>query len=159
MVQPGARVLAQQAEYQRGDYVVTTDHARFDRTAIHAFLTRSYWAEGIPREVVDRAIFGSLSFGLFEGERQIGFARAVTDGATFAYLADVYVLESHRGRGLGRWLVECVMAHPDLQGLRRFMLVTRDAHEIYRPFGFEELRAPERHMERVPLNPYGRTPS
>jgi GNAT superfamily N-acetyltransferase len=159
MVQPGARVLAQHAEYQRGDFVLTTDPGRFDRTAIHAFLTRSYWAEGIPREVVERAIEGSLSFGLFEGERQIGFARAVTDGATFAYLADVYVLESHRGRGLGRWLVECVMAHPDLQGLRRFMLVTRDAHEIYRPFGFEELRAPERHMERVLANPYGRTPS
>ncbi|HEY6554316.1 MAG TPA: GNAT family N-acetyltransferase, partial [Vicinamibacteria bacterium] len=118
------------------------------------FLARSYWAQGIPREVVDRSIEGSLAFGLFEDGAQVGFARVVTDRATFAYLADVYVLESRRGRGLGRWLVECVTAHPDLQGLRRFALVTRDAHDVYRPFGFEPLRAPERYMERVLADPY-----
>jgi GNAT superfamily N-acetyltransferase len=147
---------SEHAEYQRGAFVVTTDPGRFDRVAIHAFLAHSYWAEGNPRAIVDRSIEGSLSFGLFEGARQIGFARAVTDRATFAYLADVYVLESHRGRGLGRWLVECVTAHPDLQGLRRQILVTRDAHELYRPFGFEALRAPERHMEKVLPHPYRR---
>jgi GNAT superfamily N-acetyltransferase len=144
------------AEYRREGFLVTTDAGRFDRETIHAFLARSYWAEGIPREIVDRSIEGSLAFGLFEGERQIGFARVVTDRATFGYLADVFVLETRRGQGLGRWLVECVTAHPDLQGLRRWSLVTQDAHEVYRPFGFEALRSPERHMERVLANAYRR---
>jgi GNAT superfamily N-acetyltransferase len=147
------------AECHREGFVVTTDHGRFDREAIHAFLTRSYWAEGIPRVTVHRSIEGSLCFGLLEGAGQIGFARVVTDRATFAYLADVYVLESHRGRGLGRWLIECVTAHPDLQGLRRQCLVTRDAHDLYRPFGFEAVRAPERYMEKVLPDPYRRTES
>lgn len=145
---------AEHTEYRRGTFVVTTDPARFDREAIHAFLTRSYWAEGIPPEVVNRSIEGSLGFGLLEDGRQVGFARVVTDRATFAYLADVYVLESHRGRGLGGWLVECVTAHPDLQGLRRWTLATRDAHDLYRRFGFESLRAPERYMEKVRDRPY-----
>jgi GNAT superfamily N-acetyltransferase len=151
-----ASTVAEHAEYRREGFLVTTDPSRFDRAAIHAFLSCSYWAEGIPREIVDRSIEGSLGFGLFEGARQIGFARVVTDRATFAYLADVYVLESHRGRGLGRWLVSCVTAHPDLQGLRRWNLVTRDAHDVYRPAGFEPLRAPERYMEKVLVNPYRR---
>lgn len=154
-----ATSAAEQESYRREGFLVTTDPGRFDRAAIHAFLTVSYWAKGIPREVVDRSIEGSLAFGLFEGERQIGFARVVTDRATFAYLADVYVLESHRGRGLGRWLVECVTAHPELQGVRRWALVTRDAHDVYRPFGFESLHAPERHMERVLAHPYRREPA
>lgn len=142
------------AEYRRGAFVVSTDPGRFDRKAIHAFLTRSYWAEGISLELVNRSIDGSLGFGLFEDARQIGFARVVTDRATFAYLADVYVLESHRGRGLGQWLVECVTAHPDLQGLRRWSLATRDAHGLYRKLGFAALRAPERYMEKVLDQPY-----
>src|SRR4051794_24312126 len=138
-------------EHHRDGFTVSTDPARLDLDAIHAFLSTSYWAEGIPRPLLERAIGHSLAFGLFaaaaEGERQVGFARVVTDRATFAYLCDVYVLPEHRGRGLGAWLMECVTAHPDLQGLRRFSLVTRDAHELYRPFGFTEIAAPGRHME------------
>jgi len=137
------------AEWKRNNLMVTTNPDRQDVTAIHAFLTRAYWCEGIPREVVARAVSQSLCFGLFDGTAQVGLARVVTDYTTFAYLCDVYVLESHRGQGLGKWLVECVMAHPQLQGLRRFNLVTRDAHELYTPFGFKPLAAPERHMEMV----------
>ena len=138
-------------ELQRDGFTVSTDPARFDLDAIHAFLATSYWAEGIPRPLLERAIANSLGFGLYEsagaGERQIGFARVVTDRATFAYLCDVYVLPEHRGRGLGAWLMECGLAHPDLQGLRRFSLVTRDAHALYRPLGFQEIESPGGHME------------
>ena len=118
-----------------------------DPEAIHEFLADSYWAKGIPREVVDRSIEGSLCFGVFDGERQVGFARMITDFATFAYLADVFVLESHRGRGLAAWLMDCILAHPELQGLRRWMLLTRDAHPLYRRSGFRDLAHPERVME------------
>jgi ribosomal protein S18 acetylase RimI-like enzyme len=134
-------------EHHRDGFTVSTDPARFDLDAIHTFLSTSYWAEGIPRPLLEQAIRNSLGFGLYEAERQIGFARVITDRATFAYLCDVYVLPEHRGRGLGKWLIECVMAHPDLQGLRRFSLVTRDAHALYRPFGFTEIRSPGRHLE------------
>ena len=127
-------------------YTVTTDPARFDIEAIHAYLTRSYWSTGIPRSTVERAIANSLCFGLLHGSTQVGFARVITDKATFGYLADVYVLEEHRGRGLARQLMHAVMEHPDLQGLRRFMLATRDAHGLYRQFGFEEVTAPEHLM-------------
>jgi GNAT superfamily N-acetyltransferase len=133
-------------EWANGPFRVTTDPERQDVGAIHGFLRRSYWAEGIPEEVVRRSIRGSLCFGLFDHDRQVGFARVVTDRATFAYLADVFVLESHRGRGLATWLMECVTSHPELQGLRRWSLVTRDAHGLYRKFGFEALSNPERHM-------------
>jgi GNAT superfamily N-acetyltransferase len=133
--------------HHRDGFTVSTDPARLDVDAVHAFLTTTYWCEGIPREVVERSLRGSLCFGLYTGVGQIGLARVITDGATFAYLCDVYVLPEHRGLGLGTWLMECVMAHPDLQGLRRFHLVTRDAHELYRPFGFQEVARPERHME------------
>jgi GNAT superfamily N-acetyltransferase len=135
-------------EWKQNEFVVSTDPARLDVTAIHAFLTRAYWSEQIPREVIERAVRHSLCFGLFEGNAQIGLARVVTDYATFAYLCDVYVRESHRGRGLGKWLIECVMAHPQLQGLRRFNLVTRDAHGLYARHGFQSLAKPENHMER-----------
>lgn len=134
-------------EWTRGELTITTDPARVDRAAVRAFLAGSYWAEGIPSEIVDRSIDGSIPFALFDGPRQIGFARAITDRATFAYLADVYVLDEYRGRGLGTWLVEAVMSHPDLQGLRRWMLVTRDAHGLYEKFGFTALSKPERVME------------
>jgi len=134
-------------EWTRDSLVVTTDPARFDVAAIHAFLANSYWANGRTREVVERSICGSLCFGMLERAKQVGFARAITDRATYAYLADVYVLESHRGRGLATWLMECVMSHRDLQRLRRFTLVTKDAHALYRKFGFEALPHPERHME------------
>jgi GNAT superfamily N-acetyltransferase len=134
-------------EATNGPYSITTDPLRLDIDAIHGFLSRSFWAEGIPKETVAKAIANSLCFGLFDGTFQVGFARVVTDRATFAYLCDVYVLESHRGRGLGKWLIETVMAHPDLQGLRRFQLVTRDAHGLYARHGFAAPEAPERHME------------
>jgi ribosomal protein S18 acetylase RimI-like enzyme len=135
------------AEYTNGQYSITTDTQRLDLDAIHAYLTRSFWAEGIPKALMAKAIAHSLCFGLFAGANQIGFARVVTDRATFAYLCDVYVLETHRGRGLGKWLIETVMAHPDLQGLRRFQLVTRDAHGLYSRHGFAAPMNPERHME------------
>jgi len=132
---------------ERPPYSISTDRARLDLPMITEYLARSYWAEGIPLEVVERAVQGSLCFGLYEGTRQVGFARCVTDAATFAYLADVFVLESHRGRGLARWLMEVIVSHPDLQGLRRFSLVTRDAHGLYEKFGFTPLVRPEGHME------------
>jgi len=137
------------SEWKRNHVVISTDPARLDVDAVHAFLAQAYWCEGIPRGIVERALSNSLCFGLFDGPIQVGFARVVTDYATFAYLCDVYVLESHRGRGLGKWLIECVLAHPQLQGLRRFNLVTRDAHQLYSPFGFKPLAAPDRHMEMV----------
>lgn len=135
-------------EWKQNNLLVSTNPAKLDVNAIHAFLTRAYWCEGIPRDIVERAVRQSLSFGLFDGAAQVGLARVVTDYATFAYLCDVYVLESHRGQGLGKWLIECVMAHPQLQGLRRFNLATRDAHELYAQFGFQPLAKPEAHMER-----------
>jgi GNAT superfamily N-acetyltransferase len=133
-------------EWRQGGYLVSTSPAKLDLDLIHGFLRDSYWARGVPRGVVERSLRGSLCFGLYEWERQVGFARVITDGATFAYLADVFVLPGHRGRGLARWLVECVMAHPELQGLRRFLLFTRDAHALYAPFGFAALEHPETAM-------------
>ncbi|HEY6354209.1 MAG TPA: GNAT family N-acetyltransferase [Burkholderiaceae bacterium] len=144
---------------QRGDYAISTDVQRLDVPAIHAFLSRSYWSPGIPLALVQRAIDHSLCFGLFHRDEQVGFARVVTDRASFAYLADVYVLEAHRGRGLSKWLIGVVRAHPDLQGLRRFLLATRDAHELYRQFGFNELADPSRLMEVLDPDVYARTAS
>jgi GNAT superfamily N-acetyltransferase len=134
---------------RRGDYVVSTDRARLDLNVIHDYLSNSsYWAVGRKLETVERAVENSLPFGLYEHDRQIGFARVVTDYATFAWLADVFVLEPYQGRGLGTWLVEVILAHPELQGFRRWTLATKDAHKIYRRFGFSELKRPERWMER-----------
>ncbi len=135
------------ADYRNGQYWITTDPQKLDVDAVHAYLSRSFWAEGIPKEIVAKAIAHSLCYGLFDGGEQIGLARVVTDRATFAYLCDVYVLEAYRGRGLGKWLIETVMAHPDLQGLRRFQLVTRDAHGLYSRHGFATPIHPDRHME------------
>jgi len=135
---------------------VTTDRSRFDLDVIHGFLTKSYWAQGIPRDVVARAIDHSLCFAAFDGEAQVGFARVITDRATFAYVSDVFVLESHRGRGVGKILMAAIVSHPELQGLRRWTLFTRDAHGLYRQYGFREARYPERLME-VLSDPYGVT--
>lgn len=135
-------------EWTRGEYAITTDPSRLDLGVVHGFLEDSYWARGVPKAVVERSVENSLCFGLYKGEKQIGFARIVTDRATFAYLADVFVLEGHRGRGLGKWLMEVVLSHPELQGLRRWMLATADAHELYRGYGFRELGNPEIFMER-----------
>jgi GNAT superfamily N-acetyltransferase len=128
-------------EWTRGEYTVSCDRARLDFEVIHGFLSReSYWARGRTRERVERAVAGSLPFGLYKGGRQVGFARVVTDYATFSWLADVFVLDTERGRGLGVWLVECVMSHPDLREMRRWLLATRDAEELYRRFGFRDLK-------------------
>jgi GNAT superfamily N-acetyltransferase len=135
--------------WKRGSYEISTDAARVDVDAVHAYLTRSYWAAGIPRAVVAKAVAGSLCFSLFDAGAQVGFARVVTDRATFAYLCDVYVLESHRGQGLGRWLIEAVQASPELAGLRRFVLVTRDAHGLYAQFSFKPVANPGGYMEIV----------
>jgi GNAT superfamily N-acetyltransferase len=129
-------------------YDISTDPSRLQLDAIHAYLTRSYWSPGVPRDVVARAIANSMCFGIYLGDTQVGFARVVTDKASFAYLADVYVLEEHRRQGLSKRLVETIQAHPELQGLRRFLLATRDAHGLYAQFGFKPLAVPERMMER-----------
>ena len=136
-------------EWRREGYLISTDKRLLDLPVIHAFLVESYWAAGIPVEVVERSIEHSIAFGLYEGGRQIGFARAITDRATFAYLADVFILDDFRGRGLGRWLIEAVMSHPELQGLRRWMLATRDAHGLYRKSGFADLKNPSSIMEKT----------
>jgi GNAT superfamily N-acetyltransferase len=129
-------------------YSISSDFERMDFEAIHAFLTRSYWSPGVPRVTVERAAANSMCFGLFHDQAgQVGFARVVTDKTTFAYLADVFVLEAHRGKGLSKWLVQTMQAHPDLQGLRRFLLATRDAHGLYSQFGFGAIANPSRLME------------
>jgi GNAT superfamily N-acetyltransferase len=129
-------------------YEISTDRARLDLDAIHGFLREAYWSPGVARDVVERSIAGSLCFGLYAPDgAQVGFARAVTDGATFAWIADVFVLEPHRRQGLARWLLRTVLEHPDLRELRRIVLATRDAHVVYGPLGFEPLRYPERWME------------
>lgn len=136
-------------ELSRDGFVVSTDHSRLDIDYIHEFLSeRSYWAKGIARDVVEKAIANSLPFGLFDGDRQIGFARAITDYAWYAYIADVFVDEAYRGRGLGKLIIEAVTSYPELQGLGRMMLGTDDAHGLYRQFGFENVAQPERWMER-----------
>jgi GNAT superfamily N-acetyltransferase len=127
---------------QHADYTLSDDPVRLDLDVIHGFLAGSYWSPGIPRETLARAIAHSLCFGVYLGETQVGFARLVTDRATFAYLADVFVLEPHRGRGLSRALMELILSHPEVQGLRRWLLATRDAHGLYRKFGFSELANP-----------------
>lgn len=136
-------------EWRRGEFEISTDPARVDLAAVHAFLnTEAYWSPGVPMDVVRRSIEGSIVFGAYRGKEQVGFTRVVSDKATFAWICDVFVLDAYRGHGLGKWLMECVIAHPDLQGLRRWMLATRDAHGLYRRSGFTELRDPTRFMER-----------
>jgi len=135
---------------ERPPYMISTDAARLDLDAVHAFLEReSYWARGIARGVLERAVANSLPFGVYRGAEQVGFARVISDYATYAYLNDVYILAPHRGQGLGGWLIESVLAHPDLQDLRRIMLTTKDAQELYGRFGFIPLVFPVRHMERL----------
>lgn len=138
-------------------FTISTDPALLDVTGIHAYLTHaSYWAKGIPLATVEQAIANSLPFGLYTPEGQLaGFARVVTDYATFAWLCDVFVLPAYQGRGLSKWLMEVVWAHPRLQNLRRRMLATLDAHGLYQQFGFAPLAAPERFMEIRKHNPYG----
>lgn len=138
------------------DYIFSTDKSRLDIKVIHDFLSSSYWAQNIPLEIVQRSIQNSLCFGVYHQNKQIGFARVISDYATFGYLADVFILEEHRGRGLSKKLMEHIMAHPQLQGLRRFFLATRDAHKLYEQFGFKAIQKPERIMEIVYTDIYSR---
>jgi GNAT superfamily N-acetyltransferase len=133
-------------DLKKDRFFITTEKEKFDIDLIHSFLTRSYWAEGISKEIIKRSIEGALCFGVFENDkqampagRQVGFARMITDKATFAYLADVFIVDEYRGLGLSKRLIEFIMSHPDLQGLRRMMLATRDAHGLYEKFGFTPL--------------------
>jgi GNAT superfamily N-acetyltransferase len=162
-------------EWRRGVHSISTDKNRLDLDVIHGYLGRSYWAECIPRPVVELSIENSLCFGVYatesatggappklagapgRAEKQVGFARLVTDGATFAYLADVFVLEAERGKGLSKWLMHVIMTMPELAGLRRWNLATRDAHGLYRQFGFSALAAPERYMELLIPDAYKRS--
>lgn len=149
--------------WEREGWVISTDPALLAVDRIHAFLTQSYWARGIPLALVEKSIQHSLCFGLYRVEgvvlRQMGFARVVSDHATFAYLGDVYVEAAWRGQGLSKWLMACIVAHPELQGLRRFCLGTRDAHGLYAQYGFEVIGQPQNWMEiRVP-DPYGPVPA
>jgi GNAT superfamily N-acetyltransferase len=137
----------QAREYLKGEFTVSSDRERLDLDVVHGFLTECYWAKGIPRDVVARSIENSLCFGVYASGKQIGFARVISDFATYAYIGDVFVLESFRGRGLGKWLMECIMRHPHLQGLRRWSLITRDAHGLYAQLGFEPLKKPQNYME------------
>ena len=153
MAEPAMGRAAATGETWR-DVVVSTDPGRLDLDLIHGYLTRSYWAVGIPRDVVERAVRRSLCFGAYLDGRQVGFARVISDYVTFAYVSDVFVLPAHQGQGVGQRIMAAIMAHPDLQGLRRWTLFTRDAHGLYRRFGFGEARHPERLME-VLGPPYG----
>ena len=137
-------------EWRRGEYSISTDSERLDLEVIHDYLSNeSYWAKGRSMETISRSIENSVAFGVYNGaEQQVGFARVITDYATFAWLADVFILDAARGQGLGKWLVEVILAHPELQGFRRWILATKDAHELYSRFGFVELKRPERWMER-----------
>lgn len=147
-------------EARREHYRISTDDSLLDLDWIHRKLTGGYWATGIPRETVARSIQGSLCFGMYDNREspppQIAVARVITDRATFAYLSDVYVDEDHRGQGLSKWLVDTILEHPDLQGLRRFALVTTNAHDLYRKCGFEPVQNPERWMERLDPDIYQR---
>lgn len=144
-------------EHQQGDYLISDDPARLDVAAIHAFLSRVYWSENIPLEVVQRAVAGSLCLGVYDRQgHQVGLARFISDFATFCYICDVYVLEPHRGQGLAQAMLAMADQHPKLQGLRRWNLVTRDAHGLYAGFGFKSIAHPERYMERLDPDVYRR---
>lgn len=136
-------------------YTISTDKSRLDISVIHQFLSKdSYWAQNIPVELVQRAINGSLCFGVYLGDEQVGYARVITDEATFAYLSDVFILAEHRGKGLSKRLIETISNWPTLQGLRRWVLATRDAHTLYTQFGFTQLDNPELFMQRLLIEKY-----
>lgn len=141
--------------WRKGTFTVTCDPAKLDRTVIAEFLASSYWAKGIPATTVERSLANSLCFALLDEDKLVGFARVISDYATVAYLGDVFVLPEYRGRGLSKWLMECVTSHPELQGLRRWLLATRDAHGLYAQYGFAPLKRPEIFMERHDPGVYG----
>jgi GNAT superfamily N-acetyltransferase len=142
-------------EIKKGDYLISDDKLKLDVSLVHNYLSKeSYWAQNIPKNVVKKSIENSISFGVYHGKDQVGFARVITDRATFAYLADVFIIEKFRGLGLSKWLIESIHQHPDLQGLRRWMLATRDAFGLYEKYGWKLLAAPERFMEISVKDPY-----
>jgi len=134
--------------YLKDNYSISTDKSKLDISVIHGFLSKSYWAEEIPVEIVKSAIQNSLCFGLYNAGTQVGFARVISDYTTFGYLADVFIIESERGKGLSKWLMECILAHPQLQGLRNFCLMTQDAHSLYERYGFKNIPKPENFMAK-----------
>jgi len=136
-------------QLREGEFLVSTDPSLLDTDRIHTFLATSYWAEGVAHDIVARSIDNSIPFGVYSGTAQVGFARVITDKVTYAYLADVYIEEEYRGRGLSKLLMRAVMSHPECQEMRRWLLGTRDAHGLYRQFGFTELKSPERWMEKA----------
>lgn len=140
------RLQIAEREYRRDNFLISTDPARLDLDTIHGYLTRSWWAAGVSKETVERSCRASLCFGVYDGSRQVGFARVISDFATYAYLCDDFILEQYQGRGLGRWLMESILGHPDLQGLRRLTLIAQDAR-IYGKFGFKPLQEPGLHLE------------
>ena len=139
--------MTQILETQRDSFTISTDPVRLDIDAICDFFTRAYWTKGRPRERTERALANSLVFGVYEGAKQIGIARVISDYSIFAYICDVFIHEEYRAHGLGKWLIETVMSHPDLQDLRRWTLATRDAHGLYRQFGWDTMHNPENWME------------
>lgn len=142
-------------ETKKNDFFISTDKRKLDVAIIHDFLCNSsYWAKHIPLSVVEKSIANSYCFGIYHNKQQVGFARVITDHATFAYLADVFVLEHYRGQGLSKWLIETIIMDPELQGLRRWLLATRDAHGLYAQFGFSALDKPERIMGMKPFEEY-----
>ncbi len=147
--------MKQKLEWQRGAFTISTDRNRLQIDAVHKYLSEeSYWAKERTREQTETAIKNSLSFGVYKGENLVGFARVVTDFATFAYLGDVFILYEFRGLGLSKWLMEVIINHPELQGLRRWILATKDAHRLYEKFEFTALKFPERWMEKTAPNAY-----
>ena len=143
-------------DFTKDRFYISTENKKMDIDLIHSFLSRSYWAEGISKEIIGRSVEGALCFGVFENDKQVGFARMITDKATFAYLADVFIIEEYRGRGLSKWLMEVIMSHPDLQGLRRMVLATKDAHGLYKQFGFTPLINVDRWMHILDPDVYKR---
>ncbi|MGI9281017.1 MAG: GNAT family N-acetyltransferase [Endozoicomonas sp.] len=146
-------------EWTKDEFRISTDKSLLDLDVVHLFLTNSYWASGIPRKTVELSIEHSLCFGLYLHEKQVGFARVISDQATFAYLSDVFILPDVRGQGLSKWMMSCIQSVEGLQGLRRFMLATADAHGLYEQFGFENLNKPERMMEKLVPDIYQQTGS
>jgi predicted GNAT family N-acyltransferase len=146
LFQEARKTMAQ--EWRQGEIIISTDKRLLDLSLIHGFLTTSYWAEGIPFETVKKSIEHSLNFGVYKAGEQVGFARVITDYATYAYIGDVFIIEHYRGQGLSKWLMQVIASHPELQGLRRWSLLTRDAHGLYRQSGFTQPQNPERYMEK-----------
>ena len=149
----------EKTEWIKDGYLVSTDKSKIDVETVHHFLSRSYWAENIPLDVVRKSIENSLCFGIYHEEKLVGFARAISDFATFAYLADVFILPEERGKGLSKWLLAIILEHPQLQALRRFTLATRDAHSLYAQFGFSLFDKPERWMQKHDPDVYKRDTS